>query len=141
VDVVQLSGDESPAFCATVAQSTGLPVIKAVRVASAADIPALDAYIQVGAALLLEPAGTDGPGGTGRSGDWALARQVAARWPVILAGGLTPANVASAIAQVAPRGVDVSSGTETAGEKDPAKLRAFVAAARAASVAFKHTDG
>jgi indole-3-glycerol phosphate synthase/phosphoribosylanthranilate isomerase/anthranilate synthase/indole-3-glycerol phosphate synthase/phosphoribosylanthranilate isomerase len=141
LDVVQLSGDESPACCATVAHSTGLPVIKAVHLGSVTDLPALAAYIQAGATLLLEPADDAGPGGTGRSGDWALAHLVAACWPVILAGGLTPANVASAIARVAPRGVDVSSGTETDGVKDPAKLRAFVAAARVASVAFQHTDG
>ncbi|HEV7128962.1 MAG TPA: indole-3-glycerol phosphate synthase TrpC, partial [Ktedonobacterales bacterium] len=100
LDVVQLSGDESPAFCATVAQSTGLPVIKAVRLGSVTDLPALAAYIQAGATLLLEPADGAGPGGTGHSGDWALAHLVAACWPVILAGGLTPANVASAIARV-----------------------------------------
>jgi indole-3-glycerol phosphate synthase / phosphoribosylanthranilate isomerase len=137
LDVIQLCGDEPPALCAAVASATGLPVIKALRLASEADVAALADYVAAGATPLLEPPGGAIAGGNGRTGDWAVAREIAARWPVILAGGLTPDNVADAVASVRPRGVDVSSGTETDGVKDPAKLRAFVAAARAAS---EHRD-
>jgi indole-3-glycerol phosphate synthase/phosphoribosylanthranilate isomerase len=132
LDAIQLSGDESPAACADVAAATGLPVIKAVRLASAGGFAELDAYALAGAIPLLDPPGRAGYGGNGQTGDWDLARRAAARWPLILAGGLTPENVGAALAAVRPRGVDVSSGTEIAGVKDPVRLRTFVAAARGA---------
>lgn len=135
VDVVQLSGHETPSQCTVVAEATGLPVIKAVRLRDEADVRSVGEYVVAGATVLLEPAGSDGPGGTGRTGDWDLARRAAAQWPVILAGGLTPETVRDAVATVGPRGVDVSSGTETDGVKDPVKLRAFVAAARSGAPA------
>ncbi|HEY7984812.1 MAG TPA: indole-3-glycerol phosphate synthase TrpC [Ktedonobacterales bacterium] len=128
---VQLSGDEPPAFCAAVRAATGLPVLKALRASDDA-AEGMDAFVAAGATILLEPDVRGAAGGTGRRADWALARRLAARWPLLLAGGLDPENVGAAIAAVAPRGVDVSSGTETAGVKDPAKLRRFVARARAA---------
>jgi indole-3-glycerol phosphate synthase/phosphoribosylanthranilate isomerase len=131
LDAVQLSGDEPPGCCAEVRHATGLPVVKAVRVAAGVDA-LMEAYALAGATILLEPDVRGAAGGTGRRADWALARTLAARWPVLLAGGLDPTNVSEAIAAVAPRGVDASSGTETGGAKDPAKLRAFVARARAA---------
>jgi phosphoribosylanthranilate isomerase len=72
-------------------------------------------------------------GGTGQTADWERARLLAARYPIFLAGGLTPANVAAAVAAVQPWGVDTASGVESApGQKDHAKIHAFVTAARAA---------
>lgn len=132
LDAVQLSGRETPALCAVIAEATALPVIKAVRPASAEDGALLSEYVAAGATLLVEPAGESGPGGSGQTGNWDVARTLAARWPVLLAGGLTPETVGAAVARVHPRGVDVSSGTETNGTKDEAKMRAFVAAARRA---------
>jgi indole-3-glycerol phosphate synthase/phosphoribosylanthranilate isomerase len=130
IDVIQLSGSESLDVCAALIRNTNRPVIKALRPSSSNDLGLLADYSAAGAALLIEPAHANGPGGQGQTGDWALARTIAARWPVLLAGGLTPDNVADAIRAVNPRGVDVSSGTETDGVKDPARLRAFVRAAR-----------
>ncbi|MGH2514317.1 MAG: bifunctional indole-3-glycerol phosphate synthase/phosphoribosylanthranilate isomerase, partial [Ktedonobacterales bacterium] len=129
LDAVQLSGDESPAACAEVAIRTGLPVMKALRLRSAADLDMLDSYALAGATLLLDAHVPGMYGGSGTTGDWKLARRAAERWPVILSGGLTPANVAEAIATVRPCGVDVSSGVETNRIKDPAKIRAFIIAA------------
>jgi indole-3-glycerol phosphate synthase/phosphoribosylanthranilate isomerase/anthranilate synthase/indole-3-glycerol phosphate synthase/phosphoribosylanthranilate isomerase len=133
LDGIQLSGSESPERCAALIEQHNLPVIKALRPASSDCAGQCANYSAAGAALLIEPPHSRGPGGNGQAGDWALAREIAARGPVLLAGGLTPDNVADAIRTVHPRGVDVSSGTETNGDKDPAKLRAFVHAAREAA--------
>ncbi|MFI5275097.1 MAG: indole-3-glycerol phosphate synthase TrpC, partial [Ktedonobacterales bacterium] len=134
LDAVQLSGDETPQGCAEVATLTGLLVIKALRLRAAADLATLDEYTLAGATPLLDTPAAGGAsyGGTGQTGDWTLAREAARRWPVILSGGLTAANVAAALAQVMPRGLDVSSGIETGGVKDTEKMRAFVHAARSA---------
>ncbi len=129
---IQLSGHESAQHCAQVGAASGLPVIKAVRLRHASDLTLVDDYLHAGATLLLDTPAPGLYGGAGETGDWSLARQVAERWPVILAGGLTPANVAQAIVEVAPRGVDVSSGVETDKAKDIAKIQAFIAKARAA---------
>jgi indole-3-glycerol phosphate synthase/phosphoribosylanthranilate isomerase/anthranilate synthase/indole-3-glycerol phosphate synthase/phosphoribosylanthranilate isomerase len=137
LDAVQLSGDETPELCAAVAGLTRLPIIKAIHLAAKSDLDRLDEYALAGATLLLEPAGSDQPGGNGRVGNWALARRAAAHWPVLLAGGLVRGIVPAAITFVAPRGVDVSSGTETDGAKDPAKLYGFVAVAHAASHLYR----
>jgi phosphoribosylanthranilate isomerase len=140
LDAIQLSGDESPAFCADVRRATGLHVLKALR-ATADAAATLDAYAAAGATILLEPDVRGAAGGTGQRADWALARSLAARWPLLLAGGLDPENVGDAIAVAAPRGVDVSSGTETDGVKDPEKLRRFVARARAAAAIAGEVGG
>jgi indole-3-glycerol phosphate synthase / phosphoribosylanthranilate isomerase len=135
LDAVQLSGDETPEHCAEVAALAGVPVVKALRLRTEVDLAQLDTYALAGATILLDTPTTDGAyGGTGKPGDWELARRAAERWPIILSGGLTPENVAEAIATVQPRGVDVSSGVETNRTKDPAKIRAFIKAARTATV-------
>jgi indole-3-glycerol phosphate synthase/phosphoribosylanthranilate isomerase/anthranilate synthase/indole-3-glycerol phosphate synthase/phosphoribosylanthranilate isomerase len=151
LDAIQLSGDETPEECAEVAWLAHKPVIKALRPRMRDDLALLDAYALARATILLDTPKDDAYGGTGQTGDWALARAAAERWPMILSGGLTPDNVVDAIAAVAPRGVDVSSGVEsvfasspaadspfpTCGEgdqgvraKDPAKIARFIAAAR-----------
>lgn len=124
---IQLHGDEGPAFCAAVAERTGARIIKALGVASGAEVRALERYHTD--FHLLDVAAGDAYGGTGRSWDWRLAAQRRSKVPLILAGGLTPENVAEGIAAVQPWGVDVSSGVESApGVKDPEKLEAFFAA-------------
>ncbi len=125
---VQLHGDEGPAFCAAVAQRTGARVIKAMSIGSGADIRNLERFHTDFHML-------DTGRGTGQTWDWALAAQRHSQIPAILAGGLTAENVGDAIAAVRPWGVDVASGVESEpGIKDPAKVEAFVAAARGAAV-------
>jgi phosphoribosylanthranilate isomerase len=129
LDLIQLHGDESPEFCAPWPSR----VIKACRVHTAADVDCLARYAGV-RMLLIDAAVTGAYGGTGVRADWHLARAAKRHGvPVLLAGGLTPENVAEAVRVVAPFGVDVASGVEFApGRKDAAKMRAFVAAARGA---------
>ena len=126
---VQLHGDEGPAFCTAVAERTGARVIKAIGIASGADMRAIERF-HTDLHLL-----DSGRGGSGQTWDWELVAQRRSRVPVLLAGGLTPDNVADAIAAVRPWGVDVASGVESApGVKDPAKVEAFVAAAHGTAV-------
>lgn len=130
---VQLHGDEGPAFCAEARRRTGAKVIKAVRVASAADFQELERFHTD--FHLLDAAAGAAYGGTGRTWDWDLAAQRRSLVPLILSGGLTPENVAAGIAAVRPWAVDVASGVEAApGIKDHAKVEAFIAAAQAAGV-------
>ena len=132
---VQLHGDEGPAFCTAVAERTGLRVIKAVSVASGADIQAA-ARFHTDMHLLDAAATGSAGGGTGRTWDWKLAAQRHSNVPLILSGGLTPENVADGIAAVHPWAVDVASGVESEpGVKDHAKVEAFMAAAQQAAVA------
>lgn len=138
LDMAQLSGNESPRSCTEVQR----PVIKAVHVPDASGQPAdqvasrldgvLGEYERVGALALLDPDVAGAHGGTGAGFDWAIAKALAARHRFLLAGGLTPENVAQAVASVHPWGVDVSSGVEAGGLKDPAKIKAFVAKAKSA---------
>ncbi len=128
---VQLHGDEGPSFCEAVARRAGVKVMKAARVRARADVQAIDAFRNVDAHLL-DAHVEDEPGGTGERFDWRLATERRCSVPLVLAGGLTAANVAAGIAQTAPWAVDVSTGVEAApGRKDPAKVEAFVAAVRA----------
>jgi phosphoribosylanthranilate isomerase len=125
---VQLHGDEGPAFAAAVAQRTGVRVIKALGIHSGADIRDIERFHTDFHML-------DTGRGTGKTWDWALAAQRRSAVPVILAGGLTPENVADGIAAVHPWAVDVASGVEAEpGIKDPVKVEAFMAAARATAV-------
>ncbi len=130
LDWVQLSGNESWEYCARITR----PIIKAVQLGGSPDI---GADLGGGARVLkqihvfLLDSRVNGKfGGTGTTFDWSLARPVAEKFPVVMAGGLTPENVAGAIDIVAPWGVDVSSGVETGGVKDMAKIKAFIEAVR-----------
>jgi phosphoribosylanthranilate isomerase len=131
---VQLHGDEGPAFCTAVAERTGTRVIKALRIGSGADIRAAERYHTD--LHLLDAAAGAAYGGTGRTWDWDLVARRHSKVPLVLSGGLTPDNVAEAVAAVRPWAVDVSSGVESApGIKDPAKLEAFFAAIQGTAVA------
>ena len=125
--MLQLHGEEGPAFCAEAGRRTGCKVIKAARVRSRADIQSLSPFHTDYHLLDSYAAGI--PGGTGETFAWEIARGHRGATPVILSGGLNPDNVAEAIAVVRPFAVDVASGVELApGRKDPDKLRAFAAA-------------
>jgi phosphoribosylanthranilate isomerase len=125
--MLQLHGDEGPAFCAEAARRTGCRVIKAARIRSGADIQALASFHTD--YHLLDSHVHGSRGGTGETFAWDLAHAHRGATPIILSGGLKPANVADAIATVHPYAVDVASGVEAApGRKDPAKLAAFAAA-------------
>lgn len=127
---VQLHGDEGPAFCDAVAQRTGCKVIKAVRVASGADLQQLARFHSE--FHLLDAAAGNLRGGSGQAWDWALAARHRSSVPLILSGGLHAGNVADGIAAVRPWGVDTASGTESEpGIKDPARVEAFLAAVHA----------
>jgi phosphoribosylanthranilate isomerase len=129
--LLQLHGDEGPAYCQEAARRTGCRVIKAARVRDAADVQAIRAYRTD--FHLLDTHSERAPGGTGESFDWELARLHPGNPPLILSGGLTADNVGQAIAAVRPFGVDSASGNEAEpGRKDPAKLTAFFGAVEAA---------
>lgn len=134
-DLLQLHGDEAPARAASVATLTGRPVMKALAVAQAVDLRRAADY-PAALRLLLDakpPPGATRPGGNGAAFDWSLLGGFAPAQPWLLSGGMHAGNVAAALAATAAAGVDVSSGVESApGKKDPALIRAFVAAARQA---------
>ena len=124
---VQLHGDEDPEQCSY----PPYRVIKALRLKGGAEKPDFASY-QV-SALLLDAYVPDQFGGTGQRCDWAQAADIAAQHRVVLAGGLNPENVAEAVRQVHPYGVDVSSGVEQKpGKKDPDKVAKFVRMAKEA---------
>jgi phosphoribosylanthranilate isomerase len=131
LSMLQLHGDEGPAYCREAARRTGAKVMKAARVRDAAQVHDLDRFRTD--FHLLDAYSPSTPGGTGESFDWELARLHPRRPPVVLSGGLTPDNVGSAIDVARPFAVDVASGTEAApGRKDPEKVTAFVRAVAAA---------
>jgi phosphoribosylanthranilate isomerase len=128
LDLVQLSGGEPWGACLLVNRQ----VIKAVHVRADDTAQTAMDRMEAGSALavMLDRADDAAFGGTGRTLDWGVAGRLAALMPIWLAGGLAPENVGEAIRTVQPWCVDVSSGVETDGAKDPAKIRAFVAAAK-----------
>jgi len=129
--LVQLHGDEGPAYCAEVARRTGAKVIKAARVRDRADVRALHAFAATDFHLL-DAYAPGRVGGTGETFAWELTGEHPRDRPLILSGGLTAENVGEAIAAVRPFAVDVASGVEAApGVKDHAKMTAFAAAVRA----------
>lgn len=134
LDMIQLHGSETPQRVADVKTRTGLPVIKVVGVSTADDLDQLAGHAAVADQLLVDtkpPKDAVLPGGNGLAFDWALL--TGRRWPVpwLLAGGLTPDNVATAIAKTGAVQVDVASGVESApGVKDADLMTAFVRAAR-----------
>jgi phosphoribosylanthranilate isomerase len=135
IDMWQLHGSESPERVAEVKARYGLPVMKAVGIATADDVPQIDAYAGVADQLLIDakaPKGADLPGGNGLSFDWQLVKRKYWALPWMLAGGLIPENVGRAQNLTGARQVDVSSGVESApGVKDPALMEAFINAALA----------
>ena len=127
IDLVQLSGSEPWSDCLLVTR----PAIKVVRQRPGPSAAEMLDLIEAGGAIavMLDPSR-----GTGATGDWKVARDVAMRLPLWLAGGLTPDNVGRAIGDVRPWAVDVSSGVETHGAKDAAKIAAFVQAVRGVAI-------
>jgi phosphoribosylanthranilate isomerase len=153
LDLVQLSGDEGAADV----ERLGVPLLMAVRALPGEDVDALRERIHAlrRAARSLPPGPLGQPlmplldahvpgqyGGTGQRGDWALAAALAAEERIMLAGGLTPENIADAVRAVQPWGVDVASGVEAAGQpgiKDATRIDAFIRAVRA-PVEVEHAE-
>jgi phosphoribosylanthranilate isomerase len=139
LSMLQLHGDEGPAFCREAARRTGCKIIKAVRVKDAGSIQALHSFETDFHMLDAHKAGH--VGGTGETFEWDLVKTHGRHVPVILSGGLTPDNVGAAIAATRPFAVDTASGTEAApGRKDPAKVEAFFRAVAQAD-AEQREDG
>jgi phosphoribosylanthranilate isomerase len=133
LDYVQLSGDETTEYC----RSLGRPFIKAIRLregcgddALREDMSRFMAEGGQGSLFLLDTFLPGVYGGSGRSWDWKRAASLARSFPLLVAGGLTPENVAAVVAAVQPWGVDVSSGVESHGVKDVDKIAAFIRAAK-----------
>ena len=130
LDMIQLCGDESPEYAAHLK----VPAIRTVRVRDETTRQQLDR--EVGEALaahemvLLDRYDPGTPGGAGKTFDWRVAEGVAGTQGVLLAGGLDPGNVGDAVRLLRPWGVDVSTGVETDGAKDPARIKDFIEAAR-----------
>ena len=130
--IAQLHGDEAAAYC----DLLGRPVLKAIRLKDRGSLLSLAEYKGRSRVrgFVLDAFSTASYGGTGQMTDWDLAAEAAKAAPILLAGGLTPENVAEAVQKVMPYGVDVSSGVESRpGKKDHAKIRSFINAAKLVS--------
>ncbi|MBB4008971.1 phosphoribosylanthranilate isomerase [Rhizobium taibaishanense] len=136
-DILQLHGHESPEQILTLKAIYGLPVIKVFSIREPADLDQIDSYIGVADRFLLDakaPAGSELPGGNGVTFDWRLLRNLDADVDYMLSGGLNKDNVAHALAETGARGLDVSSGVESApGVKDLDRMEQFFAAVRQAT--------
>lgn len=136
LDMLQLHGDESPVRVSEIKARHGLPVMKAIGIADEADLAQIERYAGVADQLLVDakpPKGATRPGGNAVAFDWGLIEGREWSLPWLLAGGLTPDNVADAVRRSGARQLDVSSGVEAEpGRKDPALIRAFISAAQAA---------
>jgi len=134
--LLQFHGRETPDVVRAARERYGIPVMKALGVATAADLDRVSDYRDAADHLLLDakpPKDATRPGGNGAAFDWSLLAALDPALPYMLSGGLDPATVADAVRQVRPAAIDVSSGVEHApGRKDPALIHAFVTAARAA---------
>lgn len=126
IQVAQLHGDELPEDC----QAVKIPVIKAIRVKDASSLLNLENYEPYVKGFLLDTYVPGNQGGTGLTFNWQLVSQAKAYGNIILAGGLSPDNIADAIRTTLPFGVDVSSGVETNGQKDIEKISQFIQRAR-----------
>ena len=139
-DWLQLHGAETPEAVKAIKAATGLPAMKALGIAAAADLARIPAYAGSADMILLDakpPKDAAYPGGHGRPFDWTLLAGLDPAFRFMLSGGLDPANVAEAIRIARPAGVDVSSGVESApGVKDVDRIAEFVKAARAAARAL-----
>jgi len=140
-DMLQLHGNETPERVAVIRSRFGLPVMKALPIATRADLSPVREYAKAADRLLFDaraPQDATRPGGLGKTFDWTLLAGLRVGVPYMLSGGLDAANVAEALRITRAPGVDVSSGVERApGEKDPDKIRAFIRAARAADAALE----
>ena len=136
-DWIQLHGPETPHRVEAIRDEAGIAILKACSIGSAEDVAAVAGFAECADRLLLDtkaPKDATRPGGTGKTFDWSLLKALDPELSFMLSGGLTPDNVAAAIAAVHPFGVDVSSGVETApGVKDAKLVRTFIERARAAS--------
>ncbi len=129
LDALQLHGAETPARVATIKATTGRTVIKALKIAGRGDLAAVQAYAEVADLLLFDakPLRAPLPGGNGETFDWELLKGLEATRPWLLSGGLSAANLETAVRVSGARAVDVSSGVEDRpGHKDPARIRRFL---------------
>lgn len=134
LDYIQLHGQETPERVDAVRLAYGVPVIKVIGVSDASDVERAADFEDHADMLLFDakpPPGADRPGGNAVSFSWPLMKSYRGQTPWLLAGGLTPQNVAKAIADSGAVGVDVASGVESSpGHKDPALIKAFIQAAK-----------
>jgi phosphoribosylanthranilate isomerase len=138
LDRVQLCGEESWDYCRDIEK----PLIKVIHITTAtraSDVlqemeNSRSWVLEKNSLILLDSLSPGAFGGTGQTFDWQLAAEISARFPVLVAGGLTPQNVGEMIRIVKPWGVDVSSGVETEGKKDILKIRNYIQAAKAFAV-------